>query len=276
MDTEPIAEISDASKALLDQRTFRIRAILLGQRLDLSVISPAERLPSQPLMLSVDGGGLAAVFRYGVVVLFGATAAAEQQLLARLRPAIRGAAFSNETEQLQVVIRPEGREGIDGDCLYLSAADTHRLLLVAAVVSRSVVLADYESLVADTFDRIEPLAIDLQREGRAQHKDRGLLRYIGQSLLSEHRMVGRVEIRDKPDLLWDHAELEPLYERLADELEIGERHSILDRKLELISRTATTALELLHTRRGHRLEWYIIILIAVEIVLIVYDLFVLG
>jgi uncharacterized Rmd1/YagE family protein len=242
----------------------------------LTRISAAERLPAQPLMVSVEGGGFAALFRYGVVVLFDVGSAAEQQLLTRLQGTIHGATHADESEELRIVIDPNGREGIDGDRVCLTSADAHRLLLVAAALSKSVVLAEYESLVADTFDHVEPLAADLQRDGRAGRGSRRLLRYIGQSLLSQHRMVGRVEIRDKPELLWEHPELEPLYLRLAEELEIGERHSILDRKLELISRTATTALELLHTRSGLRVEWYIVILIVIEIVLIVYDLFILG
>jgi uncharacterized Rmd1/YagE family protein len=276
MDNLPTAEMPDPPKPLIDRATFLARAVLLGQRLDLSAISPGERLPDQPLMISVEGGGIAAVFRYGVVVLFDVAAAAERKLLVRLEGVVRGPAFSKETEELQIAIAPEAREGMDGDRLVLNAADGHRLRLVAAVLSKSVVLADYESLVADTFDHVEPLAVDLQREGRARRGAKRLMRYIGQSLLSQHRMVGRVEIRDKPDLLWEHPELEPLYVRLTDELEIGERHSIIDRKLDLISRTATTALELLHTRQGHRLEWYIVILILIEIVLLVYELFVLG
>jgi len=46
----------------------------------------------------------------------------------------------------------------------------------------------------------------------------------------------------------------------------------LERKLDLISRTAETLLGLLQDKRTLRVEWYIVILIVVEIVLYVYEL----
>ena len=45
------------------------------------------------------------------------------------------------------------------------------------------------------------------------------------------------------------------------------------RKLELIGDTAQTLLDLLQNRRSLRVEWYIVILIVVEIVLTLYELF---
>ena len=51
---------------------------------------------------------------------------------------------------------------------------------------------------------------------------------------------------------------------------------MLNRKLELISRTAETVLELLQHRHSLRVEWYIVILIVVEILLTLYELFLHG
>jgi hypothetical protein len=91
------------------------------------------------------------------------------------------------------------------------------------------------------------------------------------ALLSEHNMVGRVEVVDKPELLWEHPALERFYERLLDEFEIRERHVALERKLELVSRTAQTVLELLQARRSFRLEWYVVLLILVEIIISLFQ-----
>ena len=96
---------------------------------------------------------------------------------------------------------------------------------------------------------------------------------IGLSLLTEQRMVGRVEMKEKPELLWDHPELEGLYLQLFDEYELGERSIALEQKLDLITRTAETLLRLEESRRSLRAEWYIILLIVVEILLTLYELF---
>lgn len=86
-------------------------------------------------------------------------------------------------------------------------------------------------------------------------------------------MVGLVEIEDKPEQLWDWPNLERLYLRLEDEYEIRERHRVLERKLALISRTAQTVLDLMQHQSAVRVEWYIVILIVVEILLNIYELF---
>ncbi len=83
-------------------------------------------------------------------------------------------------------------------------------------------------------------------------------------------------VSDKPELLWDHPTLEGLYLRLEDEFELQERNAALEQKLGLISRTAQTLLDTLNTRHSLRVEWYIVILIVVEIGLTLYELFVRG
>jgi uncharacterized Rmd1/YagE family protein len=47
----------------------------------------------------------------------------------------------------------------------------------------------------------------------------------------------------------------------------------LERKLDLISRTAETLLELMQHKRSLRVEWYIVILIVIEILLTLYEIF---
>jgi uncharacterized Rmd1/YagE family protein len=48
---------------------------------------------------------------------------------------------------------------------------------------------------------------------------------------------------------------------------------VLECKLNLISTTAQTLLELVQAQRTLRVEWYIVILIVVEIGLTLYELF---
>ena len=93
------------------------------------------------------------------------------------------------------------------------------------------------------------------------------------ALLSEQRLVGRAEISEKPEILWDHPGLEGLFVRLQDEFEIRERHQALERKLNLLSHTAQSILELLSSRHALRVEWYIVILIVFEILLSLYEMF---
>ena len=148
-----------------------------------------------------------------------------------------------------------------------------RLQLLAEMMARSVLLAWYEAKITQGFDLVEPMAEQLAA-GKGVRSSRKLLQTIGTSLTTEHGMVGRAAVTEKPDLLWEHSELEGLYIMLEVEFELRERDNALARKIDLVSRTAQTALELLQARRSLRVEWYIVILIVVEILLTLFELFI--
>jgi uncharacterized Rmd1/YagE family protein len=85
-------------------------------------------------------------------------------------------------------------------------------------------------------------------------------------------MVGRVQPSEKPDVLWERADLEVLNVRVADELEIRDRNVVLERKLDLIARSTQILLDLLQDRRTLRVEWYVVALILFEIVLSLFQM----
>ena len=72
------------------------------------------------------------------------------------------------------------------------------------------------------------------------------------------------------------ADFDRLFTRLEDEYGLQERRLAIDRKLELISRTVETLVDLLQNQRALRVEWYIVLLIVFEIFLTLYQLFVVG
>lgn len=257
-----------------DSSEFTVHALLVGDRIDLRALGSQQRHAGGPLVLSVRGGGVAVLFRYGAIALFDVKPLEEDTFVRELRPRIQNPATEIEREQLQLRIDPAAKEVIEGSCVLLRDASSERLQLVADVLCKSVVLARYEQVVAQTFDRIEPFAANLESQGLSGRAASELLKHLGSTLLMEQQMVGRLQLDDTPDLLWDHPQLERLFLRVRDEFELTERAKALNRKLELISRTVQTALELLQSGRSHRVEWYIVILIVFEIGLTLYEMFV--
>jgi uncharacterized Rmd1/YagE family protein len=257
----------------LGPETFHAEALLLGERIGFRSLGEMERLAAGPPTIAVPGGGIAMVFRYGVVVLFDVNAAGRASLMEQLKPLVLRPFGERETEEVQIRVDPHVEEGIHGNTVFLHDASIERMQIVAAALSKSVVLGNYETRIAQSFDIVEPLAMELGEHGRTGLHARKILRQIGSVLLSEHKMIGRAEIGDKPEVLWNRPDLESLHARLEDEYEIRDRYAVLDRRLELIYRTARTVLDLLQYQRTLRVEWYIVVLIAVEIFLSVYGLF---
>jgi uncharacterized Rmd1/YagE family protein len=252
---------------------FPVRALLLGERLDTRGLERDDTIATNPLTLRIGRNGVAFLFRYGVVVFAGLSAIEEDDVVRSLRPRINDPSETPETDQMQVLIKPEGEDQIyPSGGVALKEASPERLQIVASVLSKNVILSHYEARIAGAFDQIEPLADRLHRTARTGSQAKRLLQQIGNVLLTQHRMVGRVEMGEKPDVLWDHPELERLYARLEDEYELVERSRAMERKLALINETVGTLLDLVQNQRSVRLEWYIIGLIGIEILLSLGDL----
>jgi uncharacterized Rmd1/YagE family protein len=253
--------------------SFPIRALLLGERIDTRGLERDDTIAINPLTLRIGRDGVAFLFRYGAAVFAGLSPLEEDEVVRPLRSRIVDAAPIPETDHAQILIRPGSEDQVDpSGGIVLREASAERLQIVAHVLSKSLILSHYESRIAAVFDKIEPLADGLQRTGRTGTQAKRLLQQIGGVLLTQHRMVGRVEIEEKPDVLWDHPELERLYARLEDEYELAERSRAMERKLALINDTAATLIELVQNQRSIRLEWYIIGLIAIETAVTIADL----
>jgi len=261
-------------KAVFNKKeVVRGRAIFLGERLDLKALEATDYLATMPLVISAGEQGCAVLFRYGAVVLFGLSPVEEASFLTQLKPLVQEPFATPETEEVVLKHDSASSGRIENGTIWLQSFNTDCLQIVADILAKSVVLAHYEVGTGEVFDQIEPFAESLQRTTKDERWAKELLRQLGRTLSIQHKIVGRVEIVDKPELLWDAPELERIYLRLENEYEIRERHLALERKLGLISTTAETVLDLLRHNTGLRVEWYVVILIVVEILLSCYDVF---
>jgi uncharacterized Rmd1/YagE family protein len=254
-------------------KTILVKALLIGHGLDLRSLSLGEIVARNPMVLHLEDDGLAVLFRFGVVLLVDAQPEAESAFLSRLEPVVQSPIENPVVEVLELVVEPGSEERIVDGRLNIPESEVTRIQVIADILAKSLLLEDYEEKSVAAFDRIEPFAEHMRMRVILPRQARELLRHIGDILQIKHRMVGRAQVGEKPDILWDRPDLERLWQRLENEYEISERQSALDRRLDLLSETVETVLRLLQERRTLRVEWYITILIVIEIFLTLYELF---
>jgi uncharacterized Rmd1/YagE family protein len=179
-----------------------VRALLLGERIDLKGLQATERLATNPLLIQAGDGQYAALFRYGAVVLFGVNPLQEVTFVDQLMRLVGQPHAKRESEETRLRVDAAGEERVEGGEVVVRDATAERLQVIADALAKSVVLED--------------------------------------------------------------------------EYELAERRLALERKLELTSRTVETLVDLLQNERALRVEWYIVLLIVLEIMLTLYQLFFLG
>jgi uncharacterized Rmd1/YagE family protein len=248
-------------------------ALQIGDRINTAGFE-GEILSSAPLAVRVGANGLAVVFRYGAAVFIGMSPEEETGFLERLRVRTFGKIAPPEDEWAKIQVAKEAEEPIPvGGPILVKEISLERLLVVSDALAKSVVLGRDEKEVTNVFDTIEPFADELATLGKTSKNRTDLLKLLGNALLVQHRVSGRVAAGEKPDVLWDRPDLERLYARLEDEYELSERVETLNRKLTVIADTASTLADIIDTKRSLRLEIIVVILIAFEIVITFYEIY---
>jgi uncharacterized Rmd1/YagE family protein len=266
-------QVASESPGRVATSSKKVRALLLGDRIDTSGLERTDVLSTAPLAFRAGRDGLVTVFRYGVVVLFGLSVLEEDEVLRGLRGRIVRPIEQREDETAVVEIAPDKDEQIlPGGPILVKAITPEHMLVIADALAKSVVLARDEREVSAVVERVEPFARQLAEQGRTPGGRRAILKHIGNALLVQHRVSGRVAVAEKPDAVWDRPDLERLYARLQEEYELKDRADALSHKLAVISDTAEVLTDMIDTRRSLRLEVIIVMLILFEIVITAYQL----
>lgn len=260
-------------RPVIARHEFTASAIMVAERIDVRAIAEFEIIAKSPFLVRLGHGGIAAIFRYGALVLFNASAEEKARLLDTIAAHSSGPGDTGAEEATTVQVKPEEEEGPSGPYINIKNADRLRLQLIAEVMAKAAMLSFQERRAARDFDLSEPLARDLAEDGRFSAKPSELLKAVGNMLLADNRLNGRTGVLDRPDLLWDNPALSGMYARLEGDYELHDRAAALDRKLTTLSHTSETLVDTMRYHSSHRLEVAILLLIFVELCLGLYGHF---
>jgi uncharacterized Rmd1/YagE family protein len=236
--------------------------------------------------LASDEVGDVFVFPSGTVVAWALPEGFTSFLATRtLLPAAEGAHVDDlETEDLEFVEDPKRENSsIKGDTIILGTRngqgnslakqETIDTVLTKVAFSsglaRSTKLAVLESLLSNYFESTRTIPTLLSKGSRLPYTRDFILRKTGQLLSVRAQLNLYSELTDSlPDLFWDSRHelgLEGYYEQVGRALDVGIRIKLLNEKMDYAQEIASVLRERLSETHGLRLEWIIILLIAVEV-----------
>ncbi len=257
---------------LVNASDFEVFAVRVGRRFkqfaNLPGCTADPAAPSRRAVARLGDDAVAVVVPFGVAVFFNTPREDRRTFLKTLKDFIEpaDAAVGSEEAAVRLVTEVGASDRVTAGEILLGAGTDARLLVVADVLSKSVVLQEYEERIQSNLDRIGVLARELGEKGTPIRKRRRLMQHSGEMLALEADLLGGVQIDEKPDVLWERPGLKRLYDNLLEEYGLTERLSVMEHKRQVIGRTNQTLIDLINTRDSHRVEWYIFWLIAFEVI----------
>ncbi|KAL2137184.1 hypothetical protein VTI74DRAFT_7731 [Chaetomium olivicolor] len=221
------------------------------------------------------------LFDYGVVVIWGMSAAQEQRFLKEIAKfeVEKLAPDDVETEKFNFYYTHEYQARIYNDFIALRDKGNYMTkLAISHALAQSVKTSLFEELIASTIDTCKDIPAQLALTGKIALSRSQINMQIGELFILRISIHLNGSVLDTPELFWVEPQLEPVYQAVRSYLEMDQRVGLLTERLDVIADLLAVLKEQLSHGHGEKLEWIVIILIAAEIVValvnIVVDLYV--
>ena len=174
-------------------------------------------------------------------------------------------------EEYQLEIDPTREAAITNDYAVMQGYNQAFIDIICFVIAKSVALERIEERIDTVFDEVEVLIANLGK-GTLELPDRDMARLASSILGFKFTSIAHIMVLDKPDITWDDPEADRLYLTMARLFELNQRYQEIKHKSETLLDMTDVFSSLSHARRAARLEWIIIILIAIEIILYILEI----
>jgi len=269
-------------------KLFTFKAFAFGGELDLTRLADKLGIPrkyrwEEPMKLNpvtfalVTGSDEERVYLYyfgGVVFLncSGDIIARFLDSIPQYAESLKGQIQLPYREEYRLEIDPQREPAITNDFAVMPRDNQAFLDIICFVIAKSVALERIEERIDVVFDEIEVLIANLRR-GKLELPDRDMARLASSILGFKFTSIAHIMVLDKPDITWDNPEADRLYTTMAGLFELSQRYLEIKHKSETLLDMTSVFTDLSHARRAARLEWIIIILIAIEIVIYLIQLY---
>lgn len=210
------------------------------------------------------------IFAYGVVVFWGVNEVDRHAPVSMLGEFSEQPLQESLTDELSFELG-QSPASLKNDHVSLPADDMLLRLAVSHGIAQSTKLAQYEAGVQFTISSTEHIPQSIATTGKSGLGRKALAKLRGQLYLTKSNVMLHYDLLDVPEFFWENAELQPYYVMVADYLEIKPRIEVLNKKLETIQDLLAMIADEQKHAHSSLLEWIIIWLIAIDIVIILWQ-----
>ncbi|KAG5992801.1 hypothetical protein E4U43_003678 [Claviceps pusilla] len=208
------------------------------------------------------------LFDYGVVVIWGMTEAQEAKFLKEIAKfeLEKLAPDDIETELFNFYYTREYQARIYNDFITLRDKNNYMIKLsISHALAQSVKTSLYEELIATTVETCKDIPAHIALTGKINLSRKQINMQIGDLFILRIAIHLNGSVLDTPELFWVEPQLEPVYQAVRSYLEMDQRVGLLNERLDVIADLLAVLKDQLSHGHGEKLEWIVIVLIAMEI-----------
>jgi uncharacterized Rmd1/YagE family protein len=213
-------------------------------------------------------------FQHGCVVTWGLSRSQEQKILSAVDEFAAEILEKKEFhyfiyqvgEKTNIISHPESNE----DIITIEHSECKNVLLKLAIsyaLSQSVKLRFHEHSIQKTVAKNQPISQELAQRGSISLSRKAIFKRIGEIFLAKSSVNLSNEYLDVSEYFWRYPHLEPYYLMAEKFLDIQQRVSILNKRLDVVHDIVLMLNNQLEHRYSSTLEIIIIVLISSEILI---------
>lgn len=274
---------------ILNRIVFKAYAIT--NEIDLNKIADQCHIPKkytweEPLILlgsalsSILGRAVEAeqkvmVFSFGSIVFINCTSSDEtffMEYLKNNKADIDIKNYEKYSDDYELVVKDNSEIELTDKYVLVPEFEAFYPELISTVIAKSVALEKTEEQLGKIVDKLETM-IDKLEKGKLNIGNKVIANTTSKIVRHEYNTLAYIMILDKPDVTWSSSQAEEFYNRMAEFFELNDRYVILKEKTNILHSIIEGFSSITHSIRGLFVEWVIVLLIVVEIILMVLDLF---
>ena len=214
----------------------------------------------------------AVCYDFGALVFVNLPAEERDRVLKQILERVGPEPHPPLVDDYAIEVDPDAAPDVRFDRMVVKSLKQPVVELISLVIAQSVAMEYYEEDVEQILGKLDRESEQLAETGGFRGSARSLNRLIGLGMSTRNQVVGTLSLLDAPAQTWESETLDRLYRALRATFEIEDRYTALDHKLRMIQDNLELLVDLTRHKRTVALEMTIIILIAVELVLLVYQL----
>jgi required for meiotic nuclear division protein 1 len=205
------------------------------------------------------------IFKYGVVSFFNFEAIEASNFLQFISSFCRNR-FTEDLSDAFFIETNAPENKITYNKIDITGNEREVIRMIMLNVSESVALDHYSQQTSRLMEETNAHTQVLEKRGRLIISGTSLKKFIGKTLLLKNRISANLYIFDSPDETWENEQLDKLDSELKKHFELQDRFRNVSEGLSIVKENLELFKDILQYRNSVRLEWVIIVLIAIEVI----------